>query len=199
MSVNAPDIAMCPVHAQVSTGSCSRCGRFICSTCSRTIEGQVWCETCEPTPAEPRAIGGWLLLAMVVLVAMPLKLLAVVGSFVSETRTLENTTDIFDAVNRDWLMVTMLNLSTSLLTAALASITFVHAVRKRRVAIRWFQGVFATNLVLNAFFHVYNSINAPPSSTPTPWSGMLWSTVVTVLWLRYFETNERVKQTFVRK
>lgn len=196
----APDVASCLVHAQVSTGSCSRCGRFVCVTCARFIEGQRWCETCEPTAAEPRPIGGWLVLAMLMLVLMPFRLLATAALFVSELRTLEDPAAIFEEVNREWLMVNALNLGTSLLTTTLACITFVHAVRKRKAAILWFQAVFSTSLVLNALFHVYNSVAVTPApGERSPWGSMAWSTFVTVLWLRYFQNNERVKQTFVRK
>ncbi len=61
-TASPPAVATCPVHALASTGSCSRCGRFVCATCARTLQERLWCEACEPAP-----IGGWLLVAMLVL------------------------------------------------------------------------------------------------------------------------------------
>jgi hypothetical protein len=105
----------------------------------------------------------------------------------------------FEPENREWLMTGAFNVATSLLVAAIALRTLVLALKKRRQAVPWFQGFFSTSLGINVLVHVYDAVVSSGSSEARPpLTSLIWSMTVTLLWLRYFQNDPRVKATFVR-
>lgn len=85
---------------------------------------------------EPRAFGGWLILALLALVAAPLRFVAVFVQTGFELRNLDELAFVFEADNSEWLTVTLINLGSALVVAALAIVTMVHAFPKKQSAIR---------------------------------------------------------------
>ncbi|MDX2015609.1 MAG: DUF2569 family protein [Myxococcaceae bacterium] len=167
----------------------------MCAQCARTLGGGTFCETCEP---QPRAFGGWLILALVVLFASPLKVVAVVVPLALEVADLDDLAMVFDAENAEWRRVAVFNVATSLLSAVVAGVTLNHALRKRQKAIGWFQAFFATNLLVNLSLLIFEAVSRSPGAPVPAWGSLVWPFVVSIAWLQYFQSNPRVKETFVR-
>jgi hypothetical protein len=62
--------SLCPVHGERATGTCSRCGTFLCARCETRGEGNSLCEDCaerkgasnESRRSSRRKLGAWLVL-----------------------------------------------------------------------------------------------------------------------------------------
>lgn len=193
--VNTAADARCKDHREaLATGTCLRCGSFLCSAC--VTVGR--CEEClaRQNQAEPRPIGGWLILPMLSLFAHPLLLLARVGLAVSQTMVAGG----FGAVLQNdpgWLAATGFDLVFTATAAAWSVFTIPGFLGKQRVTIRRMQIFYVIVLVGNAVGTVIEAVMGN-GEEPTRVTSNVMPLVIPVLWLSYFRSSKRVQETFVR-
>lgn len=147
-------------------------------------------------PAGPRGLGGWLILAFIALFAYPLGFVSVVIPFFITVR--KHGFETVAAQDPSWLLLMEWNLATTGTLALLSLVTMPLFLLKRRVVPRLMLTWFATSFTVGIINFAYRAVTAPPGSPPLMITQPLVSLVLTTLWLRYFLTSARVKNTFVR-
>ncbi|MDP1828158.1 MAG: DUF2569 family protein [Archangium sp.] len=192
MSANAS----CVDHAGVAaSGPCRRCGSFLCADC--LVGGH--CAACvsRAAPPEPRAFGGWLILSLLTLFSLPLRFLATALKSGVELRKVDDIPASF-ALDPSWYVWTALGLVTDAILVGLALFALIAFLRKQKATIvrmqLFYVGVFCVNVLMT----IGEAVERTASDPPVNMFGTVWPLVLPVLWINYFRTSARVKQTFLR-
>lgn len=187
--------ARCPVHNAPATDACGRCGRFVCVTCQRLRDTDVFCEACRPLVAEAKPLGGWLIVAGATLMIAPLRLLTTLGDVWTSVRE-QSLELLFELQGGRWLLLAAWDLFAAAVTTAVALVALPHFLARRAVAVAWMKRFFAANLGLALATAIVGRVLGEEEGwmDPAPVVGAIAS----VLWLHYFTRAARVQATFVR-
>jgi len=189
----APTEAVCVDHADAAAeGTCTRCGGFLCSTC---VLGGL-CAACAARPVEPRAIGGWLILPMLGLFGYPLRAIAEVVAVTAEVTKAGGVGAVL-AADPGWLALSTVDTVAALGLGAWSLFVMPGFFRKRRSTPRRMQVLFGAVLLVNAYGLIAQALQATDLTT-SPVSRGAWAIVLPIVWVQYFRTSKRVKETFVR-
>lgn len=194
MSESGAVEAKCVDHFdEVATGTCKRCGSFLCGHC--TPVGQ--CQACLSRPEaqpQPRRIGGWLILAVVSLFSLPLSALSHVITLGLQLRKYGGVGPILEA-DPAWLAITVIETTYSTSLAVYGFFVLPGFFRKLKITVTRMQWLYAAVLVGNVLFTVFETIYAGNTEPAKP-NYLIF--IVPILWLNYFRSSKRVKETFIR-
>jgi hypothetical protein len=175
-----PNAPRCPVHTeQPVVGTCSRCGSFLCRTCTPAPE-QPWalCAACQAREAPaPEGIGGWLILPAIGFTLSP-----VVGalSLWQLAEALQSAAEGFDWTD---LLLEIVLIVVAFVYSLILVVAFY--LRKRVLPLLAVGG------------YAFNAV-APLLLDSDGAGGLVRAFVVAAIWIPYFLLSERVKRTFVR-
>lgn len=196
-----PEPTQCPNHpANLATGTCGRCGLFICRECRTealsAARQQMLCPSCveRATDVPPKQIGGWLILPALGLVFAPIR------------TALTTFTDLL----APWFAGTFAEAIAStpalafvlaaevLMNLAVIAFTLYAAVAffgRKRTAPRLMMILFASSVVVQVLdmgliLAFVPGVDAEPQTLVRPM-------IAAVIWIPYFQQSKRVKETFL--
>lgn len=143
----------------------------------------------------PRRLGGWLILAMVVLFAWPLKLASTAVLTWVEVQEAGVPYAEFDP---QWLFLTGWDLLTAGCLAALSLWTLPQFWRKRKVARTLMLAFFVANFTVGVGNAVLAAVFSPVGSPPASVAPFLLMLLINGAWITYFSKSKRVLETFIR-
>ncbi len=143
----------------------------------------------------PRRLGGWLIVALVLLFAWPLQFIAAAIRAWIAVRE-HGLGPIWDQ-DPTWLLSTAWRLGAAGALTALSLFTLRPFWKKRRVARTLMLAFFAATFVVGIVNYVIAAIFAAPGAPPPNMLGVVLSTIIVALWIKYFASSDRVRETFV--
>lgn len=186
--------AKCVDHFdEKADGTCRRCGGFLCTRCMATALCRPCTERPESRP-EPRRIGGWLILSVLTLCALPISAFSQLVIFVLDVVKYGGLAPILEG-DPGWFAEALLRTLYSAALGAYAMFTLPGFFRKLSVTPTRMQRLYAASLTGNVLFTIVEAVNA---DNTTPVKPNYLAFIVPILWMNYFRTSKRVKQTFVR-
>lgn len=197
-----PEATQCPNHpANLATGTCDRCGLFICGECrteALSAEGQQkLCPSCVARASDvpPKPIGGWLMLPALGLVFAPIR------------TALTTFTDLLapwyagtfaEAIAATPALAPVLATEV-LMNLAVIAFTLYAAVAffgRKRTAPRLMMMLFASSVVVQVLdmglvLAFVPGVDAEPQTIFRPM-------IAAAVWIPYFQQSKRVKETFLK-
>ncbi len=201
------NVARCPEHPDYpAAGACERCGKFFCIRCvpdalERTSARCPACRDREKTDG-PRGIGGWLILPAIGLVLLPVRLVKVLladllPAFAPETiDALTNPSS--PAYHPLYVPMVLFEVVVNCALLVFALFVLVRFFQKKRSVPRLMIVLYTVTLVIPL---VDAGLVAAAGLPGVDWGTQVRETgrslVVVWIWVPYFLTSKRVRNTFV--
>ena len=189
---NAESRARCSLHpALPAIATCARCGRFICFDCRDASAVDHRCVECAlRAPVDVPALGGWLVLAAIVLVLYPIRFLGMAFNFVEALRA--SSWELPSGPSQ-WFVISLWRVLSTGAMSAFSVITMPRFFGKRASAARLMQYFFFANISVGVIEHVLSAA----LGGPIDFLGLIVPVLISGLWINYFQTGKRVAKTFV--
>jgi hypothetical protein len=184
--------ATCPLHEAPATDTCSRCGRFVCVTCQRLRDADVFCEACRASVPDVVPLRGWMMLAGLSLLLTPIAFVTSLGPLWSAMReqSLAMLDDPGSLADLGLAAVPVLGLG---VLSALAVFTLPKFFAQRRAAPGLVQAYYLGTFVLGLFGRWAASRAGLP---PAPAQDL--ALLSSLAWLVAFRTSNDVQRVFVK-
>ncbi|MBL8918880.1 MAG: DUF2569 family protein [Myxococcaceae bacterium] len=185
--------AQCPVHQAPATDTCGRCGRFVCISCQRLRDRDVFCEECRQHVPDALPLKGWMMFSGLSLLLAPVTLVAALGQVWTLVRD-AGLSSLLDTPEVDpVLRLAMLEIVGLAILTGLAAWTAPRFYARRRSAPALIQVFFLVTFLLGLWSRwqlTSRGLAVPPSQDA--------SLVMAAVWLAAFRTSNDVARVFVR-
>lgn len=145
-------------------------------------------------PKRGRGLGGWLILPLLSLLAYPLLFVArVIPAFI-QVRKAGGLEAVFVADPR-WLALSLYDVVASAVIGGWALFALPGFLKKQKATVWRMQALYAALMLNNLVTYVLERLQADASASSTL---PVFQLASPLLWIQYFNTSKRVKETFVR-
>lgn len=191
--------AVCVDHPdRAAARACPRCGGFLCEECGFGGQRCRACTERAPAPVAAPGIGGWLVLPMLALFAIPLRFVATLIQVMVTLSKLE--VPVAEAFGYDpgWFVITGVSLAAEGGLGIFAIANMFPFFGRRKTAIVRMQLLFGAVLLMNVVNTIVSAVDGTLAELKGNPAAMWWPMVLPIIWVQYFRKSERVKATFVR-
>jgi hypothetical protein len=185
--------ARCVDHPEATAiGTCRRCGGFLCATC---LGGEL-CAVCTTRLAEvvARPIGGWLIVPLIFMFGHSVVPFYRGAHFYNWVTRAGGMSAMFRR-DPEWFYMSLFDMAAAVAIASWVCFTVPGFFRRRRVTIGRMQLLYAAVLLNNVIVDIINRVQ---SSSQPPLTELFFQLTMSLIWIQYFRSSKRVRETFVR-